>query len=410
MPKISELTTLTAPVTSSDLTVMIRPTAGGGYASFKTRITNIGNLTVTSSMGITGSTIITGSGASMIFSGSGLFGAYPANLYLEANKIRTNAQTIDGMANISLGNDMSLPYRGGLDIWQSGSALSYGSGSTYMFCNFGQTKTPFGGFTQNGYVIRSQYQTTQGSSSFKGMPTASVALWRLSPSFNDQTDNNANSRWVNAIDINPVAGTPDLAYYIVTGSYGLRTTLQVGRDDGTNSTGTYSSISDAGRDGIRVLSGSLFMPSAWGVKLGHLGMVSYTNQVRVGCDLQGDGYIAFGSSSNANGLLSTPDVSASLALVTSQGNIILSTGIGGQFSNSKIIMYGGQSVTGSINSTGYLSLPKGNEYTLGIAVASSELLTGSIAFNTSSMNLVVFTGNGTTTFAGSAGWKVATLT
>ena len=46
MAKISELNTLAAPITSSDLVMIIRPGPGGiGYQSFKSPMQNFGNLT-----------------------------------------------------------------------------------------------------------------------------------------------------------------------------------------------------------------------------------------------------------------------------------------------------------------------------------------------------------------------------
>jgi hypothetical protein len=391
---------------------MIRPTAGGGYASFKTPLDNFGKLRVTGSLGITGSIYITGSEIIQI-TGSGLFGARQSSYTVGSNGYTVVSEMANGLSKISIGNDSTLPYRSGFNIWQSSSLNDYGSGSGYTFLNFGQSKTPYGGIMQHGYVIRSQYAgTTVGSASFYNMPTASVCLWRITPSFNDQTDGVGSALYVNALNINQVyvnSASPELSFAAFTGSYGLRTLLSIGLDDGTFSTGKYSGISQAGLHGIRCISGSLFMPSSWGFKLGHFGGVSYSNHVRLGNDLNGDGYIAFASGADASGMLSTPNVSASLALVTGNGNIVISTGFGGLLGYNRTIVYGSLSTTGSVNSTGYINLPRGSTNGLGIP-AAAELMTGSIAFDSSSLNMVVFTGNGSTTFAGSAGWKVATLT
>lgn len=306
-------------------------------------------------------------------------------------------------------------------MFNSSSALDYGSGSTYMWYNLGQSKNPYGGVSQYGYIVRSQYNgTTVGSSSYNNsLTTASQAIWFCRPTFNDQSDNSANTiNTLDALDANHSfengAYVHGLTLKVVTGSVNgigkMITSLEIGPVPNDVSVGTYSSVGGSGAfGGIKMVSGSIYAPGSFGTRLGNLGIVSYTNQVRLGNDDAGDGYIAFGSGSNASGMMGTPPASSSLALVTSNGNIVISTGLGGLFSGMRTIIYGSQSTTGSINSTGFINLPRGNSVTLGISSAS-ELMTGSIAFDTGSMNVVVFTGNGSTTFAGSTGWKVVTLT
>lgn len=414
MAKISELTTLTAPVTSSDLTVMIRPNAGGGYSSFKSSISNIGNLKVTSSLGVTGSVTITGS-ESIIISGSGFLGTGTSTAYVGPNKVSNYGTDSNGYGRTELGINVINAYKTGLNIWSSGSVYTWGSGSTYMWYNIGQSKTPYGGVSQYGYIVRSQYQgTTVGSSSYNSVATASQALWVCRPTFNDQTDAYGSSPYMDAFDANhPAGNTNALVFRIITGSSGGTPwqghSLSIGVDDNSYSTGTYSGVASAGAgSALRMLSGSIYAPSSFGFRLGNFGGISYTNHTRLGFDLNGDGYIALGTA-NASSLLSTPNVSASLALYASNGNIVISTGFGGVFSGYRTIFYGSQSTTGSINSTGYINLPRGSSDSLPITVAA-ELFTGSMAFDTSSMNMVVFTGDGATTFNGTDGWKIVTLT
>lgn len=409
MAKISELTTLTSPITSSDLVMVIRPASGGGYASFKSPLNQFGNVGFTGSAEMTSSVGIKMSGSFAAATvGASIVGPLKYSTYIKNG--------LNGYSRVELGGNYSQPYLSGLNIFNSSSLLDWGSGSGFMWYNVGQSKTPFGGVSQYGYIVRSQYQgTTVGSASYFSLATASQAIWVLRPTFNDQIDNAANnSYYCNAIDISNPSLQHALVYKVITGSYGntgsMLSVISIGVDDNSYSAGTFSGVTSAGAgSAIRMLSGSLYMPSSFGFKLGHFGGVSYTNQVRLGCDLGGDGYIAFSSASSGPGLVSIPSTtSASLALSTTSGDILISTGIGGTFGLNRTIIYGSLSTTGSINSTGYINLPKGNSSTLGIATAA-EKFTGSMAFDTSSMNMVVFTGDGSTTFAGSTGWKVVTL-
>lgn len=407
MAKISELTTLTAPVTSSDLAMMIRPNALGGYSSYKTPLDNFGRIRVTGSIGVTGSMVITGSGDSLIISGSGLFGSGNSVGFYGANKMAAMAHGSNGYARTELATGFTLHYKGGLHVWSSGSESPWSSGSNYMWYNIAQSKVPFGGLQQYGYIVRSQYAgTTQGSASYLTFtPTASQALWVLRPSFNDQTDAYASSQFGDAFDLsNPPGDVHALTFKVVTGSGVAQfSVLTAGPENSEYSTGSFAAVGSSGRyGGFRMPYGTIFAPRAYGVQLGNLGIASYTTAVKMGFENGGGiGHIVLCSGSNMPGVYSS--YSASLGLIVTDGDLLLYTGA---FNEGGVRIIGSTRTTGSITVGGYLNLQDGAVAGLG----ASDVRSGSMTYVSSSGELLVFTGDGATTHRGATGWKVATLT
>lgn len=410
MAKISELTTLTAPITSSDLVMMIRPNSVGGYSSYKSRLNWFGELS-SSSGGITASGMLSewsfflGGMMPSVFNGYGVTSAATAS---------------SGRSVVRVGaGDVTVPVRGGLTVWNNGYDANWGSGSSYSFAVLGTTRNPYGGFSELCSTVTSATQgTRQGSGSYLIFPTASAAVWLLNLSYSDQTPvvSTLSTAAVNSTEIDGANYYLQMAAY--TSSAGTGSLFTIGKYG--HPVETYGTSTGAGYRGIRMDQGNIYAPQAYQVRLGYMGIVNYSDgnysvsqsgHFRLGHDYAGGGaYLSMASGSTGmGGMISTPNVTASVVLASNGGNILISTGFPGAILSARTIVYGPLSTTGSINSTGYINLPKGSDNGMGIP-AGAELTTGSMAFNTASMELVVFTGDGAATFAGSAGWKVATLT
>lgn len=408
MAKISELTTLTAPITSSDLAMMIRPNSGGGYSSYKTKLNWFGELS-SSSGGITASGVrseyssFLGDMMPSVFNGYGLTSTMTSSY---------------GRSVVRVGAAGSLSYRGGVSGWNQGYEGQWGSGSVYNFVLLGTSRCPDGGVSELGFILKGATQgTRQGSGSYGVFPTASATVWCLNMSNTDQTPQSLSSTSTqNAAELDGASYHLQMA--VITSSIGTSSLLMVGKTVG--SVDEYSTSNGAGHRGIRIDQGSVYAPQSYQTRLGNFGLITYSDgnyscsqsgHIRLSHDYSSGGcYLAFASgSSGVGGMNSYPSVTASAVLCSNGGDILITTGFPGFVNSARTIIFGSLSTTGSINSTGYINLPRGcSSGSLGISTAA-EKMTGSMAFDTGSLQMVVFTGNGSTTYGGSTGWKVVTL-